>query len=104
MTIKIKDREVTLKYSFRVFFIFENIMQRSFQPDTTTDVLVFFYSCIMASDKDLDFKFDEFLDMVDENPALLIEFSQFISSQIEKNKTLKPESEEKKTKVEETEK
>ena len=101
MTIKIKDKEVALRYSFRSFFIFENIMGRSFQPDTTTDILVFFFSCIMASDKDLDLKFDEFLDMVDENPSLIIEFSQFITEQVSKNKTLQPESEEKKTMTEE---
>lgn len=104
MTLKIKDREVNLKYSFRTFFIFENIMGRSFQPDTTTDVLCFFYSCIMASDKELDFKFDEFLDMVDDNPNLLIEFSQFISEQVQKNRIMQPESEEKKTRKEVKEK
>ena len=79
-------------------------MGRSFSPDTTTDILIFMFSVIMASDKDLDFTFDEFLDMVDEKPELIIEFSQFISEQISKNKTLKPESEEKKTMTVETEK
>lgn len=100
MTIQIKDKEVTLKYSFRCFFIFENIMNRSFQPNTTTDVLVFFYSTIMASDKNLDFNFDEFLDMMDENPQLLVDFSEFITREVQKSKSLQPEEdEEKKTKV-----
>ena len=105
MTLKIKDREVNLKYSFRSFFIFENIMNRSFQPNTTTDILVFFYSVIMASDKNLDFQFDEFLDMVDENPELIVKFSEFISKEVSKNRTLSPdqeEDEEKKTPQENT--
>lgn len=104
MTIKIKDKEVTLKYSFRCFFIFENIMNRSFQPNTTTDVLVFFYSTIMASEKNLDFNFDEFLDMVDENPELLAEFSEFITSAVKINKGLQPDNEEEKKTKEKTEK
>lgn len=98
MTIKIKDKEVTLKYSFRCFFIFENIMNRSFQPNTTTDVLVFFYSTIMASEKNLDFNFEEFLDLVDEQPELIGEFATFIADAVKKNKSLQPEPEEKKTK------
>ena len=105
MTLKIKDREVNLKYSFRSFFIFENIMGRSFSPSTTTDILVFFYSVIMASDKNLDFQFDEFLDMVDENPELIVKFSEFISKEVSKNRTLSPdqeEDEEKKTPQENT--
>lgn len=93
MTLKIKDKEIELKYSFRGFFIFENIMGRSFQPNTTTDILVFFYSVIMASDKELDFPFDEFLDMVDDQPELIVKFSEFISKEVSKNRTLSPEQE-----------
>lgn len=99
MTLKIKDKEVTLKYSFRCFFIFENIMGRSFQPNTTTDVLVFFYSCIMASEKNLEFNFDEFLDLVDENPELIAQFSEFITSAVKVNKGLKPDNEEEEKKA-----
>ena len=99
MIVRVKDKEITLKYSFRVFFIFENIMNRSFQPNTTSDVLVFFYSCIMASEKNLDFTFDEFLDMVDEKPELIGEFADFIAEAVKRNKVLQPQSEdEKKTK------
>ena len=99
MIVRVKDKEITLKYSFRVFFIFENIMNRSFQPNTTSDVLVFFYSCIMASEKNLDFTFDEFLDMVDEKLELIGEFADFIAEAVKRNKVLQPQSEdEKKTK------
>lgn len=99
MTIKIKDKEVTLKYSFRCFFIFENIMGRSFTPNTTTDVLVFFYSCIMASEKNLEFNFDEFLDLVDAQPELIAQFSEFITSAVKVNKGLKPDNEEEEKKA-----
>lgn len=105
MVLNIKGKDVTLRYSFRAFFIFENIVGRSFQPNTTTDILCFFYSVIMASDKNLDFQFDEFLDMVDENPELIVKFSEFISKEVSKNRTLSPDQEddeEKKTPQENT--
>ena len=99
MIVRVKDKEITLKYSFRVFFIFENIVNRSFSPNSTSDVLIFFYSCIMASEKNLDFTFDEFLDMVDEKPELIGEFADFIAEAVKRNKVLQPQSEdEKKTK------
>lgn len=94
MTIKIKDREVTLKYSFRALMLYENIQKKSFNPETTTDVLVFMFCVIMGSDKDIDLDFNEFLDMVDENPNLVIMFSNWLTTEINKQNTLSPEEEE----------
>lgn len=94
MTIKIKDREVTLKYSFRALMLYENIQKKSFNPETTTDVLVFMFCVIMGSDKDIDLDFNEFLDMVDENPNLVIMFSNWLTAEINKQNTLSPEEEE----------
>lgn len=94
MTIKIKDREVTLKYSFRALMLYENIQKKSFNPETTTDVLVFMFCVIMGSDKDIDLDFNEFLDMVDENPNLVIEFSNWLTFEINKSNMLSPEEEE----------
>lgn len=94
MTIKIKDREVTLKYSFRSLMLYENIQKKSFNPETTTDVLVFMFCVIMGSDKDIDLDFNEFLDMVDDNPNLVIEFSNWLTFEINKSNMLSPEEEE----------
>lgn len=96
MTIKIHDREIKLKYSFRSILLYENITGKSFNPVTTTDTLIFMYSVIMASDKEISFTFDEFMDMIDDNPKLVVEFSEFIASEFEKNETLSPDDEEEK--------
>lgn len=94
MIIKIKDKDITLKYSFRSLMLFENIQDKSFTPSTTTDVLVFFYCVIMGSEKDLEFTFDEFLDLVDSDPNLVIEFSEWLSAEINKQNTLSAEDKE----------
>ena len=94
MTIKIKDREVTLKYTFRSLILYENIQNKSFAPDTTTDVLIYMFCIILASDKELDLTFDEFLDMVDDNPGLIVKFSDWLVKELNKDTMLSPSEEE----------
>lgn len=94
MTLRINDRDVKLKYTFRTFILYENIQGKSFTPTSTTEILVFLYCCILASDKDLIFTFDEFLDMIDENPQIIVDFSEFLSQEINKNQTLQPREDE----------
>lgn len=99
MIIKIGDRDIKLKYSFRALMLYENIQKKSFAPETTTDVLVFMFCVIMGSAKDLQFDFNAFLDMIDENPYLMTEFAEWLTGEINKTNTLSPETEEKKVKA-----
>ena len=94
MKIKIQDKEITLRYSFRSLMLYENIQKKSFKPETTTDVLVFMYCVIMGSDKDIKLEFNDFLDMVDENPVLVSEFADWLTAEINKTTTLSPDTEE----------
>ena len=93
MKINIKGKEVELKYTFRSFILYENIQGKSFTPSTTTEVLIFLYCCILASDRELVFTFDEFLDYVDEHPNVIEEFSEFFVAQINQNQSLNPSEE-----------
>ena len=55
-----------------------------------------------CSDKEVDLTFDEFLDMVDENPEMIVEFSTWLTKELNKDSMLSPseeESEEDKKKV-----
>lgn len=96
MTITIKDKTVELKYGFRSLILYENITGKSFNPQTTTDVLVFMYSVILGSDKNVSLTFDEFLDMVDENPNMVVEFSEWLQKELDKNATIEPQNDSKK--------
>jgi hypothetical protein len=46
------------------------------------------YSVIITSDKELQFTYDEFLDMIDENPGLIKEFSEWLTGAVQRNSSL----------------
>lgn len=91
MKVVIKDKEIELKYSFRALMIYENIQGKAFNPTTVSDMIVFMYSVVLASDKSMNIKFDDFMDFVDNNPLLINEFSEWLSGVFNKNQLLSPE-------------
>lgn len=91
MKVVIKDKEIELKYSFRALMIYENIQNKAFNPTTVSDMIVFMYSVVLASDKAMNIKFDDFMDFVDNNPQLINEFSEWLSGVFNKNQLLSPE-------------
>lgn len=98
MTIQINQKEIELKYSFRALMIFENITKRSFNPSTVSDIVIFFYSVVLGSDRNINIEFDDFIDWLDDSPEKMNEFSEWLTSVINKNKSLSPEVSEKEVK------
>ena len=103
MIINVKGKEVTLKYSFKSMMMFENITNKSFAPSTLTDVMVFMLCVILASSKDTQLTFEELIDMVDENPRIVEEFSDWLTNEVNKQNLMSQDKEvvvddEKKTK------
>lgn len=97
MTIDFKGKEIELKYGFKSLIIYENIANKTFAPQGLEDVVMFFYSVILASIKGEEIvKFDDFLDWLDENPNRLADFSNWITEIIKKNQDLAPIKEENK--------
>lgn len=95
MTLTIKNKEIELKYSFRALLIFENITKRSFNPQTVSDIVIFFYSVVLGSDRNLNIEFDDFIDYLDDNPEKMNEFSEWLTGVLNKNKEIQPEISEK---------
>lgn len=85
MDITIKDTNITLKYSFRGMMIYEKIAGTSFQPKGISEILIYFYSTILASDRNITITYDEFIDWLDENPNKLTEFSKWLNEVLTKN-------------------
>lgn len=104
MKIKIgegKDsRDIELKYSFRSLIMYENIQNKTFAPQTMTDVLVFFFCTILGSDRDVQLSFDDFLDMIDVNPQLVSDFSEWLTNEFNKDGLLESKDDEKEEEVE----
>lgn len=89
MKVTIKEQEVTLRYSMRSLFMYENITGQSFNPKTLQDFCTFFYCVVCSSNKDLDLTFDDFIDeVIDPNPQVMNEFAEWLNSVMQKHNFL----------------
>lgn len=94
MIVKIKDKDIELKFSFRSLMIYENITKKSFNPESTSDILIFMFCVLISSDKDLNLDFGEFLDYVDNNPYIIVDFSEWFTGQMNNANTISPDEDE----------
>lgn len=80
MNIKVKDKELTIKNSLRNYLIFESITERSFVGNTLEDIILLFFSSTLAQAKDtISISYDEFLDLLDEQPNLITEYIKWLT-------------------------
>lgn len=92
-TITIKDKEYKIKYSIRALFIFEQITGKPFKIETLLDNYIFFYSMILANNKDEVLDWNDFLDALDDNPNLLEEMNEVVISKEKQDKVFNVEEE-----------
>lgn len=78
--MKINGKEIKLKYTFRALMIYEKITGESFSGKGISEILIYFYSTIIASNKDLTLTFEDFLDWLDDNPTALNDFTEWLTS------------------------
>lgn len=104
MKVTIKDKEITLKSSFRALIAYEQITNHTFNPSTITDMILYFY-CVIISSKEFDepMTFDEFMDYLDEHQDLLNTFTTWLTESSKQNQIFEGK-EEKKTAVKKTKK
>jgi len=83
MDITINGKNVTLKKTFRSVIAYEQAMGKSFNPQTITETVMYFYCVIIASDQSVEITFDEFLNWLDENPTAIKDFTDWLIKQTE---------------------
>lgn len=83
MKIKFDDKEFDLKYTLRAFMYFEQLMNKPFNVETLTDSYVLFYCFLLASNNPFDYKFEDFIDMLDNNHLAVREFNEWFREQTE---------------------
>lgn len=96
MVIRIKGTDIELKQTFRAHIIYEQITGNTFNPKNITDIITFFYSTVMACDKELTVTFDEFVEWLDENPEKLNEFVTWLTDNDRRQQALNPKADEEK--------
>lgn len=97
MKININKRKLQLRYGYRPLMIYENITHKSFNPSGLTDLVYFFYSCVLAASiKDGEtIKYEDFMDWLDDHPEKVQEFSQWLIDTLNQQKDISPEIQEK---------
>ena len=92
----IKGKNIELKSKLRSLLIFEQIARKPFAPNSITDMVLYFYSVILANYPNIELTFDELMDEVDENPNLFTEFTAWIEKQSKRNSVFDVSSDSKK--------
>jgi hypothetical protein len=84
MKINIKGKDVELHYSFRALMIYEEILGESFtEPKSFKEIMIFFYSIVLASTKEKDILFDDFVDWLDSSPDVFKKFVDWLKQVFE---------------------
>lgn len=91
MKIKIDNKEIELKYSFRALMFYEKICGEVFAPKGLNEMIYFFYAVVVSSDYNLNLDFENFMDWLDEKPNELNEFSNWLLTIITRNDKFKEE-------------
>lgn len=98
MIFKIKNEDIDIQISFRCDVLFENMMDKSFEGKNVTEWLAYFYaSYLVALGKNPEniLEFDEFINELDQDRTMLLEFTQFYNDQMKRATKLRPRVEEK---------
>lgn len=98
MIFKIKNEDIDIQISFRCDVLFENMMDKSFEGKNVTEWLSYFYaSYLVALGKNPEniLEFDEFINELDQDRTMLLEFTQFYNEQMKRATKLRPRVEEK---------
>lgn len=103
MIIKIKDKEIELCYTMRMFIIYENITGENIDfnnMQSLKQVTTLLLACIIASaqkaKKELNLDYSEFMDWLDENGdySLINDFAIWLAKEIETKVSLLKKEEE----------
>lgn len=97
-TIKIKGDDYKLRYSNKALFTFEEITGKTFAIETLMDNYILFYSFLITSNPETDLSFDDFIAETDEDPNLIIEWTDFMNKTEEQRRLLINDAKKKKTK------
>lgn len=84
MKLTIKNTEIEIKYTIRALFIYEQLADKTFNPQTLTELFLFFYSLILANKTDIQLTFDELIKLCDEDVTLFSQFQTWLNKEFAK--------------------
>ena len=76
--ITINGTDYPMKPGMRAIIAFETMTDKAFSITTTTDVLAYIYASIIAANPDTTLKWDDMLDVFDDDPELLKQATEVV--------------------------
>ena len=80
-TVVINGKEYAVKYTIRALFLFEQITGKPFKIETLLDNYIFFYSMLLASNKENVLQWDDFIDALDADRTLFQRLNDIVAEQ-----------------------
>lgn len=84
MKIVIENAEYEIKYSLRMYYIYESITGKAFEGNTIFSLSLLFFSALLANNKEFPYDFDQFVDVLDKDETPLNLFSEWFLSEMGK--------------------
>lgn len=83
--VEIRNKKYIIKQSFRSYLLYEEMTGRQIGEVTSMkDVLTLLYCTLKGCNKDFEYSFDEYIDIIDEDPTIFDKFNEFNLSVIDK--------------------
>lgn len=81
--IKLGGTNYKIKLSFRSLMIFENITGKAVgeAQNSVNTIMLMFYSILKGCNKNFEYDFEQFVDLIDEEPETVEIFSNFLAEQ-----------------------
>ena len=83
ITIKIEGKDLTIKQSFRALMLFEEMTNKTVNEitESVADSMKMFYCILKANNVDtFNWNFEQFLDIIDEQPEVFTKFNTYLES------------------------
>lgn len=81
LNIELKGKEYVIKQSFRSYLLFEEMTKKQISEiQSFKDIITLLYCTLKGCNKTFDYSFDDFIDIIDENPEVFEKFNEFNSS------------------------
>lgn len=87
ITIRIKDEDYIVKKSYRSLMLFEEKSGRTVDQikESVNDLLLLFWCVLKANNREkFTYSFDEFIDVLDDNPDTVEVFNTYLTEEAKK--------------------
>lgn len=89
MKINLHEKDIELKNTMRSMIMYENITEKTFNPQSVTDIIIYMYCVVVASSQDYSITLDEFIEYIDNHQEVFEEFGEWLAKVANSNAILK---------------